>query len=336
MSAPSLTIARPLPRVPWLPGLLTVAAIAAFARMVSAVTVLVPDVVVALVAGIVLNNTLRLPAELRPGIRFVLRWVLRAAIIGFGAGLSLRAVLGTGGATLMLVVAVVTTSLALGLVFARVFGFTGTVGTLIGAGTAICGGSAILAIGPMLDANDEEIAYALTTIFTFNIIALVVYPPLGHALGLSAAAFGTWAGTAINDTSVVVATGYLYSHEAGNVATIVKLTRTVLLVPLALAIGIATARGSSLGRVRETIPWFVVGFVVMAALNSARFFAPPVAHGITASAAFLIVMVLAAVGLSVDVAKIRAMGMKPLAIGLLLAALMSGISLALVRMLAIA
>jgi len=323
-------VGRPFLRAAWLPGLLAVTVIAIAARFVTSFVGLVPDVVVALLVGIVFNNVFRLPDALRPGIAFVLRYVLRAAIIAFGAGLSLHAVAATGTRTLVLVVVIVATSFALGLVLARACKLSGAIGLLIGAGTAICGGSAILAIGPMIKAKHEEVAYALTTIFTFNIIALFVYPPLGHALALTATAFGSWAGTAINDTSVVVATGYLYSHDAGNVATIVKLTRTVLLVPLAIGIGMFAARGTSLARVGSTIPWFVVGFVAMAALNSFGVFSADIAHDITTAGAFLIVMVLAAVGLNVDLATLRKMGPKPLMVGLALATIMSACSLALV------
>jgi uncharacterized integral membrane protein (TIGR00698 family) len=330
MATSSVLTGRPFLRAAWLPGVAAVAVLAIIARMVTSFATLVPDVVIALSAGILLNNTLTLPAQLRPGIAFVLRYVLRAAIIAFGAGLSLKAVASTGTSTLLLVVVIVCTSFALGLVLARVCKLSSAIGLLIGAGTAICGGSAILAIGPMIRAKDEEIAYALTTIFTFNIIALLVYPPLGHALALTATAFGSWTGTAINDTSVVVATGYLYSHDAGNVATIVKLTRTILLVPLAIGVGMFVARGSSLSRVGKTIPWFVVGFVLMAALNSFGVFSPDVAHDITTIGGFLIVMVLAAVGLNVDLKKLGQMGPKPLIVGLALAAVMSCCSLALV------
>jgi uncharacterized integral membrane protein (TIGR00698 family) len=320
----------------WLPGAALALGIAALARLASAALPLVPDVVIALVAGIVLNNVVRLPAVFAPGIAWTLKIVLRVAIIAFGAGLSVQAIVGTGGATLVLVVAIVATSFALGLALARIFKLSGVVGTLIGAGTAICGGSAILALAPILKAKDEETAYALTTIFAFNVIALLAYPPIGHALALSATAFGSWTGTAINDTSVVVATGYLYSHAAGNVATIVKLTRTVLLVPLAVGIGISMSRGASLGTAARTMPWFILGFVAMAACNSAGAFSPAVAHAITTLAGFLIVMVLAAVGCNVDIAKMRRMGAKPMLAGLGLATIMSLVSLTLVHVLRIA
>jgi uncharacterized membrane protein YadS len=117
--------------------------------------------------------------------------------------------------------------MALGLVLARIFHLPATIRTLVGAATAIYCGSAILAVGPLARAKDGEIAYAITTIFTLNIVALLLYPLLGHLLHLSSTAFGSWTGTAVDDTSVVLATGFAYSQPAGGVASIVKLTADV-------------------------------------------------------------------------------------------------------------
>jgi len=320
--------------------------IAAGARLLSQFTGAIPDVVLALVVGILARNLLRLPSVIEPGIAFTLRYLLRAAIILFGAGLTFTAVLQTGAKTLALVIVCVASAMALGLVLARVFRLPGTIGSLIGAVTAICGGSAILALGPLVRAKDEEIAYAITTIFTFNIVALLLYPPLGHLLHLSSTAFGSWTGTAVNDTSVVVATGFVYSHPAGAVATIVKLTRTLLLVPLAIAVGLwyggrfeRDARGSTLAmtslwqRVKETVPWFIFGFVAMAALNSLHVFSAALAHMLTLVAGFLIVAVLAGVGLNVDAVTIGRMGLRPLGVGILLATVMALVSLSLLHVL---
>jgi uncharacterized integral membrane protein (TIGR00698 family) len=329
------------------PGLFLVLAIAVGARLLSRFTGAVPDVVIALVAGMLLRNLVRLPDAIDPGIAFTLRYFLRAAIILFGAGLTFAAIVGAGAATLVLVGVCFVVAMVLGLVLARAFRLPGAVGLLIGAGTAICGGSAILALGPLVRAKDEEIAYAITTIFTFNIVALLIYPSLGHLLHLSQSAFGSWSGTAVNDTSVVVATGYVYGMKAGAVATIVKLTRTVLLVPLAIVVGLRhdalAANGIGLAppnagaplwrRVMQTIPWFVLGFVGLAALNSCGVFSPNVAHGLTLAAGFFILMVLAGVGLNVDVGKIRRLGLRPLAAGVLLATIMAGASLGLIRVL---
>jgi uncharacterized integral membrane protein (TIGR00698 family) len=322
-------------------------AIALGARALSRYTGAIPDVVLALLAGMLASNFLRLPAGIRPGVAFTLRYFLRAAIILFGAGLTFAAIVQAGAATLALVLLCFTVAMVLGLALAKFFRLPGTVGILIGAGTAICGGSAILALGPLLRAKDEEIAYAITTIFTFNIIALLIYPPLGHLLHLSETAFGSWAGTAVNDTSVVVATGYIFGAKAGAVATIVKLTRTVLLVPLAIFIGLRYDGGFASGaqsaspnagaqlwrRVMKTVPWFILGFVAMATLNSLHAFSQDVAHALTLGAGFFIVMVLAGVGLNVDLAKIRRMGVRPLGTGVLLAAIMAVVSLALIQVL---
>jgi uncharacterized integral membrane protein (TIGR00698 family) len=324
-----------LPR--WLPGLALVLLVAVVARLLGRFTGPVPDVVLALVIGLSIRNIAK-PKGIEAGTKFTLFYVLRTAIILLGAGLSIQAVISTGSSTLALIVTLVVTSMLLGLLLARVFNLKGTIGTLIGAGTAICGGSAILTVGPILGASDEEIAYAVTTIFTFNIVALLVYPAIGHALGMSQTAFGSWAGTAVNDTSVVVATGLVYGTVAWKVATIVKLTRTVLLVPLALIVGLVHAARSHSGdtsanvaqRAWKAMPWFVVGFVGMAALNSLGVFPPNVGHDLSLTASFLIVAVLAGVGLNVDLRKMIRLGPRPMLVGFLLASIMAVCSYALV------
>ena len=299
-----------------LPGIVLALAVAIAARIVARFTGAVPDVLIALLGGIAIANLASLPAAVRPGVAFVLRTVLRTAIVLLGAGLTLATVLHLGAATLWLVLVCVSVAVGLGLLLARLARLQGAIGTLIGAGTAICGGTAILAIGPLIEARDEEIAYAVTTIFTFNIVALVVYPLVGGAMHMSQIAFGSWAGTAVNDTSVVVATGYVYGKLAGATATVVKLTRTLLLVPLAIAAGsIHAARpgggASTLTRAAllRSVPWFVLGFAGMAILNSIGLIPPQVAKGLTTIASFLIVVVLAAVGLNVNLGKIARMGL---------------------------
>jgi uncharacterized integral membrane protein (TIGR00698 family) len=346
MNAGVVPLSRPatrFDRLPWAPGLLLALAVAVAARFLARYTGAIPDVLLALLGGIAIANVCRLPAAVQPGVKFVLNKVLRAAIVLLGAGLTVAAIVGLGGATVGLVVVCVCVAMGLGLLLARLARLTGTIGTLIGAGTAICGGTAILAIGPLIGAADEEIAYAVTTIFTFNVIALLVYPPLGHALHVSSVAFGSWAGTAVNDTSVVVATGFVYDPTAGATATIVKLTRTLLLVPLAIVAGWiyasrahaagATAERLSPRRVLAVVPWFVLGFAALALLNSAGLIPAATAHALTMLAGFLIVIVLAAVGLNVNIATIARMGLRPLAVGMLLAVTMAAISLSLITVL---
>lgn len=320
-----------------LPGLALALAIALVARLAARFTGLLPDVVIALLAGIALANFVKLPPEVRPGVGFVLNKVLRTAVILLGAGLTLASIVSLGAATLWLVLICVCAAIGLGLLFARFARLPGAVGTLIGAGTAICGGTAILAIGPLIDASDEEVAYAVTTIFTFNVIALIVYPIFGHMLHLSPVAFGSWAGTAVNDTSVVVATGFVYGNVAGATATIVKLTRTLLLVPLAFALSaVAATRGGGASgspcarSLSKAVPWFVLGFAAMALLNSVGALPAELTRAMIELAGFLIVVVLAAVGLNVDLVKIGRLGLRPLAVGLALATIMAIISLSLI------
>jgi len=323
-----------LPR--WAPGLGLVLLVAIVARLLGRFTGPIPDVVLALIIGMTIRNLAK-PKGIEAGTKFTLFYVLRTAIILLGASLSLQAVIRTGSATLLLIVTLVVTSMVLGLVLARLFQLKGKIGTLIGAGTAICGGSAILTVGPIIGATDEELAYAITTIFSFNIVALLTYPAIGHALGMTQTAFGSWAGTAVNDTSVVVATGFVFGASAGAVATIVKLTRTVLLVPLALIVGLVHAArthqaetGTVTQRALKAMPWFILGFVAMAGLNSLGVFPPNVGHALTLTAGFLIVAVLAGVGLNVDLKKMVGLGPKPMVVGFLLATIMAFCSYGLV------
>lgn len=320
------------------PGLALVLAVAVVARVASGATSFVPDAVIALVLGAVAGNAIAVPRGCQPGIKFTHRYLLRAAIILLGASLSFGAIVGKGGEALPIIVICLVVSFSLCLLLARLAGLSGRVGTLLGAGTAICGATAIVTVGPLIAATEVEIAYAVGTIFTYNALAIVFYPLIGHALSLGDPSFGTWAGTAVNDTSAVVATGLIYSVQAGQIATIVKLTRTVLLVPLAVGIGLAwglrqdRTRGQGIDVLRM-VPWFVFGFLGMAVLNTAGAFPPLAVRYLTDAARFLIVMVLASVGLGMSLGQIRKMGIRPFLIGLFVGAAMGAISLGLVFLL---
>lgn len=325
------------------PGLVLVFGLALLAQWATRYIGVLPAVVLAMLSGIAIKNALPLPGAVKPGIGFTLKYLLRSAIILLGSTLSLAAIVKNGAHTLVLILVLFSTAMVLGLLLARLFRLPGVIGLLIGAGTAICGGTAILALSPLVRARDEETAYAIATIFTFNIAALLTYPIIGHALQLSQTAFGSWAGTAVNDTSVVIATGYVYGHAAGTVATVVKLTRTLLLVPLAAGVGLRYAEaggsdGTETGigrRALRVMPWFIFGFVGMALLNSVGAIPPPAGSVLSSAANFLIVMVLAAVGLSVDLRAMMQLGVRPIAVGLVLAGIMGVLSLGLIHLLAI-
>jgi uncharacterized integral membrane protein (TIGR00698 family) len=263
--------------------------------------------------------------------RFTVHYVLRAAIILLGSSLALGEALSRGSQTLGLIVALVVVAMILGALLGRIFKLGNAVGTLIGVGTAICGASAILAISPLVKAKTEETAYALTTIFAFNLVALLAYPWIGHQLNMSQSAFGIWAGTAVNDTSVVLATGFIFGSAAGVVATVVKLTRTALLVPLAIWVGLTQPDPMRTGwaaRLSQAIPWFVLGFLAMSLARSLGAIPAAWLSPMAQIAGFLIVCVLGAVGLNTDLRSIVRMGSRPLIVGLLLAGTMGVLSLA--------
>lgn len=320
------------------PGLAVAICIALVAPLIDLFVRGIPDVVTALFLGALVGNTVG-KSWPQPGARLVLRYGLRVAIIALGAGLDLSIVVALGAKTLVLIVCLVTTAISLGLLFGRLARLDRNVSVLVGVGTAICGASAILAVSPLIRAKPRETAYAITTIFAFNLAALIVLPPLGHHFGITQPRFGTWVGTAVNDTSVVVATGYVYGPIAGGVATLVKLTRTMLLVPMCVAIGLAygdaQTKGTLATRAWHSLPWFVFGFFALATANTTHLLPTYVASATAQTGAMALVVVLAAVGLSVDVRGILKMGSKPLVVGLALATSMLMLSFILVSLIRI-
>lgn len=277
---------------------------------------------------------------LKPGIRFASRTILQAAIVLLGATLQLNELWRTGLGSLPVMLGSAVVTLTAAFVLGKLLGIDRDVRRLIGIGTTICGGSAIAALSRVIDVTDTDVAYAISTVFLFNVAAVLTFPWIGRALHLSQHAFGLWAGTAVNDTSSVVAAGYTFGFAAGTYAVIVKLTRTLLIVPLvAFYAGkrVWQARGAQ-ERVpwREIVPWFILYFVLAAIANTFAHLPPDVRAVIAQVAGFSIVVALAGVGLSVDARAIRAAGARPLLLGLLLWATIAVSSLALARVFRVA
>jgi uncharacterized integral membrane protein (TIGR00698 family) len=220
--------------------------------------------------------------------------------------------------------------------------------TLIGVGTAVCGNSAIVATAPVIGARDEEVSFAIATNTLFGTLAVFLYPFIGHALGMSDAAFGTWAGTAVNDTSQVVAAGFAYSEAAGKVATAVKLTRNALMggviVAMGLAYGRAAAAGADAGtgawmkRLKQSLPLFVVGFLFLALLNTlgavralSNATGQDIPKVLQLIVKFLILVALSGVGLSTRFEAMRKTGLRPFYVGLATAAATATASLLIIR-----
>ena len=325
--APIPNLADPVPagasRVRVLvPGAALAAGIAVAATVVGGHVPVVGAPVIAIVTGIAVAAVRRPGPRLRPGIAFTGKRVLQASIVTLGTGLSLGQVLSTGGRSLPVLLGTLVAALAVAWAAGRALGLPGDLRTLIGVGTAICGASAIAATDAVIGAEEADVSYAIATIFTFNVAAVLLFPTIGHAFGLAPHSFGLWAGTAVNDLSSVVAAATVYGHGATSYAVIVKLTRTLAIVPIALAL--AARRGAhrtgagATQRLRRIVPLFIVGFVAAVAVNTAGMVPAAWHRPLSDAATFMITAALAAIGLSTDVHHIRRAGVRPLALGAVL------------------
>jgi uncharacterized integral membrane protein (TIGR00698 family) len=305
-----------------LPGLTACVVLAVVAEIFGARVPLVGAPVFAIVLGVAIAAARPLSPLWIAGTAFAAKTVLQWSIVLLGAQLSLTEIASGGRAALPVMLGTFVLVLALAYVAGRLLALDRDLRRLLAIGTAICGGSAIAALASVIDVDRSDVAYALATIFFFNIVAVLTFPALGHVLALSQGAFGLWAGTAINDTSSVVAAAFAYGHAAGNAAVVVKLTRTLLIVPVVLFYAwkriSAHRAGDKPVPWRAVIPWFVLWFLAAAALDSAGAI-PSAWHApIQRFALFTIVVALAGVGLSSDVTRIKAAGLRPLALGAIL------------------
>jgi uncharacterized integral membrane protein (TIGR00698 family) len=303
-------------------GILFCIAVAIVATVLGRVAPIVGAPVFAIVIGAVIA-TVRMPSSrLQPGIAFVSKALLQWSIVLLGTNLSLREIANGGARSLPVMLGTLLVVLALAWFVGRVLGLDPDLRRLLGVGTAICGGSAIAALSSVIEAEQADIAYALGAVFLFNVIAVLVFPALGHVMHLSQGAFGLWAGTAINDTSSVVAAAFAYGHAAGNSAVIVKLTRTTLIIPIVLFYAwrrIAEHRGTGTSiNWRAIVPWFILWFLVAAVLNSLGFIPAIAQKPLQQLALFAITVALAGVGLGTDIVNIRSAGFRPLLLGAIL------------------
>src|SRR5258705_9633342 len=210
-----------------LPGLILAVACAIAARLLHGLLpakagAVIGEVVMAVMLGLLIGNSVALPGALTPGIRFSFHTLVRAAIVILGAQFSFPQVVAIGGKAGLMIVLLMSLALLVAHALGRVAGVPGRLATLIGVGTAVCGNTAITAAAPAIRARDEEVSFAVATNTLFGTVAVFLYPLLGHWLGLSSAAYGTWAGTAVNDTFQVVAAGLAFSDAARQVATAVE------------------------------------------------------------------------------------------------------------------
>lgn len=287
------------------------------------------------------------PESLTGGIKFTSKKILQWSIILLGFEMNLFNVIKVGGQSLLVMIFTLTSAFLTAYFIGKAMKIEAKTTTLIGVGTSICGGSAIAATAPVIQADDEEVAQAISTIFLFNIIAVFIFPPLGHLLDLSDTGFGMWAGTAINDTSSVVAAGASWSAASGNntalaFATIVKLTRTLMIVPITLVLAVYTTKKMVKSReaaesseknysISKIFPWFVLGFVLTAVINTFLPLPENLPERLVTAGKFMIVMAMTAIGLNTDLKKLLTNGLKPISLGLCCWFVVAVVSLAVQR-----
>lgn len=316
-----------------LPGLLLCVVIAAIATFVGRAVPVLGAAIPAVLIGVLIALVRRPSGRVVRGVRFASSFVLQCAVVLLGAGLSIDSVLRVGARSLPVMLLSLAVCLLAAWLLGRALRIDAGLVTLIGVGTGICGASAIAAVSPVIRAKSSQVAYAVSTIFLFNIIAIGVFPLIGHLLGMSPQAFGLFAGTAVNDTSSVVAAASVYGAAALKFAVVVKLVRTLMIVPVSVGLAVIDARrrqkssGFSLARVLRLVPWFLVGFVALALVNSTGVIPPAVADALGQVSGFLVATALAGIGLSTDPAAIRTAGWRPLALGGMLSMLVAATTL---------
>ncbi|MCU7557485.1 YeiH family protein [Macrococcus capreoli] len=298
-------------------GILLCIGIACIATILGHFIPIIGGIIFSIILGIIINNTTRVSNTFQPGIKYASKKVLQYAIIVMGFTLNLRIVAAMGMSSLPITLITITAALLSSVLLGKLLNISENIRTLIGVGTAICGGSAIAAASPIIDAKDDEIAFSLSTIFLFNIIAVFLFPVLGHSIGLSDVGFGHFAGTAINDTSSVVAAGYAYSESAGDTATIVKLVRALMIIPVCLLLVALQMRRKQQTefRFKKVFPWFILYFFIASVIATAMNLPEAIVGYIKIISTLMISIAMAGIGLSVDIKKFLAIGMKPVLLG---------------------
>ncbi len=324
-----------------LPGLAlagTIAAAAFMLRRIPGLAILSP-MILATFLGMALNNLAGTPAWAKQGVTFSLRRVLRLGIILLGFQLVLTQVLQVGLAGLGVIITTLVATFAFTKWFGRLIGVDRKLAELIAAGTAICGASAVIATNTVTEGSDEDVAYAVACVTIFGSLAMFLYPMLPVLLRLDSTAFGLWSGASIHEIAQVVAAAFQDGEHAGQIATIAKLTRVMMLAPLVLTLGIVAVRRASRSagpekRKAPPMPWFVLGFIALMLANSVVAIPAAPKAWIVTGTTFLLSMALAAMGLETSFGKLKAEGLKPVSLAAASWFFVGGFSLVLVKLFA--
>lgn len=272
------------------------------------------SLIIAILFGMVINNLIKMPAILATGIRFASKKILRLAIILLGFKLSLTQILQVGGKGLIVVVVTTTATMFFAAWIGKRLGLEEKIALLIGAGTAICGASAIAAVAPVVDAEEKDTTFAIAAITLFGTVSMFIYPLLFKFLHLSTVFYSIWAGSTIHEVAQVVAAGFAVSDQVGQFATLVKLARVLLVIPIAVLLGLRQARrkGVQSRSWREVaIPWFVFGFLAMVCVNSLQILPTNWHSGLVTLDAFLLTWAMSGLGLETSLEKMKKVGLRP-------------------------
>ena len=287
--------------------------------------------IIAIILGMLIAIFWKGQDKYNEGINFTSKYILQLAVVFLGFGLNLNVILKTGIQSLPIIIGTIATALIVAYAMKKILNMEKNSAILIGVGSSICGGSAIAATAPVIDAGDEEVAQSISVIFFFNVIAAIIFPLLGKILGFTTAngdAFGIFAGTAINDTSSVTAAASTWDNMWGlgsqtlDKATTVKLTRTLAIIPITLVLSLISQRQNNFNgekfSLKKALPLFVVFFAVASIITTIC-----ISSGVDANiflplkelSKFFIIMAMAAVGLNTDIVKLLKTGGKPILLG---------------------
>ena len=309
------------------PGILACLCIAVPAWFLGRTFEVVGGPVFAILLGMVMALFWKEQGQARAGITFTSKKILQLAVVLLGFGMNLSSVAKVGAQSLPIILSTITTSLVAAFVLHKLLHMDAKISTLIGVGSSICGGSAIAATAPVIGADDEEIAQSIWVIFLFNVLAALTFPTLGGMLGLSNEGFGLFAGTAVNDTSSVTAAAAAWDGIHGSstldTAAIVKMTRTLAIIPITLVLAFLrtrqeekSVRGTGVTvSLKEIFPWFVLFFVLASVVTTLLPLPAAVTGFLKSASKFFIVMAMAAIGLNTDVVKLVRTGGKPIFMG---------------------
>lgn len=318
--------------------------------------------IIAILLGLCLRNLLVLPQSISPGCKHIVKKVIPLAIVFMGANLNLSLLASIGPMALAITVSCIVVALLAGYYFGRLMGLNWKTALLLGTGTGICGNSAIVAVAPLIDADDDDLVLSIGAVNLFGLLAMLAWPVIGGLLHLGDQMYGVWSGTSIHAIPQVVAAGFALSPEAGTLATLVKLVRVTMLAPLVFVLAILYARHHATGSNQESkvtvryarlVPWFVWGFILFALVNTlgllpsldftlAGIFSPTgVAQQVRVSlpalmtdcGKILLAMAMAAIGLGINLKALAGVGGRALRAGFLSTVVLGAVSLALVMLL---